>query len=147
MASGASRHSVYRGRGRTKVRAAVVAVEVDQWVTQRERLSHTHERVVHRTVAVRVETGNRVAADLRALHERSVRPEVLGFHVPQDPPVHRLETITHVGQCTADDDGHRVLEERALHLLLDLDRLDRAEGHIVAVTATGGWCCGGVTHA
>ena len=40
--------------GRAEVGRAVVAVEVDQRVAQRERLGHAHEGVVDRAVAVRV---------------------------------------------------------------------------------------------
>ena len=42
--------------------------------------------------------------------------------------VHGLEPVAHVGQRPRHDDGHGVLEERALHLLLDLDGLDRRWG-------------------
>src|SRR5690606_1144959 len=47
-------------------------------------------------------------------------------HRPQDAAVDRLQTIAGIGEGPGDDDRHRVLEERLLHLALDLDRLDRA---------------------
>ena len=37
----------------------------------------------------------------------------------QDPAVHRLEAVAHVGQRPRDDDAHGVVHERGLHLLLD----------------------------
>ena len=33
--------------------------------------------------------------------------------------MHRLEAVAHVGQRAADDHAHRVIEVRALHLVLD----------------------------
>ena len=38
--------------------------------------------------------------------------------------MHWLEAVADIGKCSTDDDRHRVLEERALHFLLDLDGLD-----------------------
>src|ERR1700680_1020711 len=57
-----------------------------------------------------------------------VGAQVLLVHRVQDPTVHGLEPVAHVGQRPRHDDGHGVLEERALHLLLDLDGLDRRRG-------------------
>ena len=67
-------------------------------------------------------------------------------HAPEDPALHRLQAVAHVGQRARGDDGHRVVEEGVLHLLLDLDRLDRAEregggevgGVVGAVVVDGG---------
>ena len=115
---------VARG-GRAEVGAAVVAVEVDQRVAQRERLGHAHQGVVDRAVAVRVEAGHRVAGDTGALDVAAVGPETLFLHVPDDPAVHRLEAVAHVGQGPRHDDRHGVLEERVLHLVMEGDRLDR----------------------
>ena len=112
---------------RPEVGRAVVAVEVDERVAQREGLGHAHEGVIDRAVAVRMELGHRVAGDAGALDEGAVGPEALLLHVPDDPPVHRLEAVAHVRQGAGHDDGHGVVQEGPLHLLLDLDRLDGAE--------------------
>ena len=50
-----------------------------------------------------------------------VRAEALVVHGPQDAAMHGLQAITGIGQRAADDDRHRIVEEGALHLLLDLD--------------------------
>ena len=60
---------------------------------------------------MRVVLGHRVAGDAGALDERAVGAEALLLHVPDDPAVHRLEPVAHVGQGPRDDDGHRVVEE------------------------------------
>ena len=54
--------------------------------------------------------------------------------------MHRLEAVARVGQGPRHDDRHGVVEEGALHLLLDLDRLDAAEvdrGAVVVVAVVG----------
>src|SRR5260370_173916 len=43
-------------------------------------------------------------------------------HAEEHAPVHRLQTVAHVGQRAADDHAHRVIEVAALHLLFDVDR-------------------------
>ena len=115
------------GRGR-EVRRAVVAVEVDQGMAQAEGLGHADQGVVDGLVAVGVEAAHGVAADLGALHVRAVGPVALDVHVVEDPAVDRLQPVAGVGQGPADDDRHGVVQEGPLHLVLDLDRLDRAVG-------------------
>ena len=111
--------------------AAEVAVAVDQRVAQAEVLHHADQGVVDGRVAVGVVGAHDLADHRRALHVRAVGPQVLVEHRVEDPPVHRLEPVAHVGQGPRDDDRHGVLEERALHLLLDLDGLDEAQHRAV----------------
>jgi hypothetical protein len=42
-------------------------------------------------------------------------------HRVQDTPVHRLESVAHVGQRAPDDDAHCVVEIRPPHLLFERD--------------------------
>ena len=64
---GQPRLGVAHGRRRVAVDAAEVALPVDQRITQREGLSHAHERVVHGRVAVRVIELQHVADERGAL--------------------------------------------------------------------------------
>ena len=96
-------------------------MEIDEGVLEREGLGHAGQGVVDGRVAVGVEPGHHVAHNPSALHVAPVGPEALVIHRPKDPAVHRLESVTGVGQSPADDDRHGVVQERALHLLLDLD--------------------------
>ncbi len=58
--------------------------------------------------------------------------------------MHGLEAVTHVGQGPGHDDGHGVLQEGALHLVLDVDGLDSDQDPapvlvvIAALTVVGG---------
>ena len=112
------------GGSGTEVGAAVVAVEVHQRVAQGEGLGHAHEGVVDGAVAVGVEVAHDVAGDAGALHVAAVRAGADVLHAPQDPAVHGLEAVARIGQGPLHDHRHRVLEERVLHLVLELDRLD-----------------------
>ncbi len=105
--------------------SAEVAVAVDEHVAQAEVLGHAGQGVVDGGVAVGMEVPHDLAHGLGALGVGPVGPQVLLVHRVQDPAVHGLEPVTYVGQRPGHDDGHGVLEERALHLLLDLDGLDR----------------------
>ena len=119
------------GRRRVVARRAEVALRIDQRVPHRPRLRHPHEGVVERRVAVRVVVAHDVADDAPALHVVAVRAEARVVHAVEDLAVHRLEPVAHVRQRPADDDRHRVVDVAALHLRLDVDRLDPIE-------ATGG---------
>ena len=120
------RLGVSHGGGRVVAGRAEVAVAVDQRVAQRPRLRHPHQGVVDRRVTVRVVVTHDVADDAGALDVAAVRPEAAVEHGVEDLAVHRLEAVPHVGQRPADDDAHRVVEVRALHLDLEPDRLDAA---------------------
>ena len=113
--------------------AAEAAVPVDQRVAERELLDHAGQRLVDRRVAVRVVRPHDLAHDLGALAVGPVGTLPVVEHGVEDPAVHRLEPVAHVGQGAGDDDGHGVLEERALHLLLDLNRLDRTADRLLGL--------------
>ena len=111
-------------RRRIAVDRAEVALAVDQRIAQREVLHHAHQRVVHRAVAVRVVLAEHVAHDRRRLLVRAAGHQAQLVHRVQDPAMHRLEAVAHVGQRARDDDAHRVVDERLLHLLFDEPRQD-----------------------
>src|SRR6266536_5735345 len=64
-----------------------------------------------------------LADDPGALGVAALGPVPAVVHRVQDAGVDRLQAVPHVGQRTADDDGHRVVDVAALHLYLDVDRL------------------------
>ncbi|MEY3073315.1 MAG: hypothetical protein RLZZ353_1511 [Actinomycetota bacterium] len=128
----------HRGR-RVAVDRAEVAVAVDQRVPDREVLPHPDQRVVDRAVTVGVVLLHDVADGRRALAVRAVGAQARLVHRVQDAAVDRLQAVSDVGQGPADDDRHRVVEVRGLHLVLDDDGLDRSRRHR---GARGGGCVG-----
>lgn len=120
---------VPHGGGRVVAGRAEVAVGVHQRHPHRPRLRETDQRVVDRGVAVRVVGTHDVADDAGALVEALLGPVAAVVHGVEDAAVDGLETVPHVGQRTRHDDGHRVVEVRALHLGLEPDGLD-AQGDL-----------------
>ena len=111
------------GGRRVVARRAEVALPVDQRHPHRPRLGQAHQRVVDGRVAVRVVLAHHIADDPGALGVAPVRPVPAVVHREEDPRVHGLEPVPDVGQGTADDDRHGVVDVAALHLDLDVDRL------------------------
>ena len=106
------------------VRRSEVPLAIDERIAQREVLHHAHQRVVNRRVAVRVILAEDVADDGRRLLVRTTGHESQVVHRVEDPPVHRLESVAHVGQRAGDDDAHRVVDERLFDFLVDEARED-----------------------
>jgi hypothetical protein len=108
---------------RVVARRAEVALTVDERKPHRPRLGKAHQGVVDRGVAVRVVLPHHVADDPAALRVTAVGPVATVVHRVQDATVHRLESVANIRQRARDDDRHRVVEEAALHLDLEADRL------------------------
>jgi hypothetical protein len=73
---------------------------------------------------VRVVLTHDLADDARALVVAAVGTVAPVIHRVDDPAVHGLHPVAHVGKRTTDDDRHRVVDVAALHLQVDVDRLD-----------------------
>ena len=108
-----------------------VALTLDQLVAHGPRLGQTHQGVVDGRVAVRMILAHDVADDTGTLVPAAVGTIAAVVHRVDDATVHRLEAIAHVGQCSPDDDAHRVVEVGILDLVANLYRLDPdvAAGH------------------
>ena len=69
-----------------------------------------------------------VADDAAALGEPAVGAVAPVVHRVEHTTVHRLQAVAHVRQRAGHDDGHRIVEEAALHLDFEPDRLDAIPG-------------------
>src|SRR5438105_4632497 len=101
---------------RIAVDRAEVALAVHQGIAQREVLDHADHGVVDRAVAVRVVLAQDVADHRRALLVGPSGNQSQLVHRVQNPPVHRLQAVAHIGQGATHDDAHRVVDERLAHL-------------------------------
>ena len=88
------------GRG-VAVHGAEVAVAVDQHVAHGEVLRQTHQRVVHRRVAVGMIPAQHVADAGGGLFERLVRGQAVLVHGVEDAAVDGLQAVAHIRQRTA----------------------------------------------
>ena len=75
-------------RWRVGVNGAKVSLAVDQQITHREILSHTHHGFVHRAVAVRVIFTNHITHHASRLNVRPVMSIVEFVHSEQNPFVY-----------------------------------------------------------
>ena len=116
--------AVPHGGRRVVARRAEVALAVDQRVAQRPRLGHPDQGVVDRRVAVRVIVAHRLGNGACGFRVAAVGPEAGVVHRVEHAAVHGLEAVANLWQRAADDHAHRVVDVAALHLLLDVDRLD-----------------------
>ena len=120
---GEARLGVAHRRRRIAVHRAEVALAVDQHQAHGEVLRHAHQRVVDGVLAVRMVLAHHVADDARALARRPAIFVAALAHRVEDPAMHRLQAVAHVGQRSRHDHAHGVIEVGALHLLLDRDDL------------------------
>jgi len=114
-------------------RRSVVAVEiaeiplsVDQWVALREVLRQPDERVVNRQLAVRVELADHVADHPGAFLVARGRIETELLHRVQDPAVHGLQPVAHIGQRTGHDRRQRIGEIALPERIGEVDVADLA---------------------
>ena len=121
---GQPRFGVAHRRRRIAVDRAEIALPVDQRHAQRPVLRHAHQGVVDRGVAMRMVFTHHVGDRARRLHIFAVPVVAALMRRVEDAAMHRLQPVAHVGQRTADDHAHRVIEIGALHLLDDGNRLD-----------------------
>ena len=101
-----------------------VAVTVDQRIVQRERLRHTHHRVVNRCVAVRMIPAEHITDGRCRLAVGLVRGQTVLVHSVQDAAVYRLEAVAHIGQRAADNNAHCIVDVAFLHLAFEIDLHD-----------------------
>ena len=111
------------GGRRIAIHRAEVSLSVHQAVAQREILRHAHHGVIDRGVAVGVILAEHFADHFGALDVLAVVQQPHVMHGVENAPVHRLQSVAHVGQRAANDDRHGIVEIGAPHLLFNVDGL------------------------
>ena len=119
-----TRLGVAHGRRRIAVDRAEIALPLDERRAQRPVLRHADQGVVDRGIAVRMVLTHHLTHDTGRLAVRSVEGQAHAVHRVEDAPVHRLQSVAHIGKRTADDHAHGVIEIAALHFLDDRDGID-----------------------
>ena len=104
------------GSGGIAIHGAEVAVAVHQHIAHGEILRQTHQSVVDGGVAVGVIPAQHVAHAGGGLLKGAVAGEVVLVHGVENTPVDGLQTVPHVGQRPAHDNGHGVFDVGLLHL-------------------------------
>ena len=102
------------------VHAAEVALAVHQRVAHTEVLRQTHHGVINRGVAMGVVGTQHRTHRIGGFAVRMLGVVAALVHGVQNAAVHRLQAVPHVGQGTADDDGHGVIQKGGFDLLLHI---------------------------
>ena len=124
---GHARFGVAIGGGVIAVDIAEIALALDQRIARGEILRETHQRLVDRLVAVRMERAHHVADDLRAFLEGRAGIEPQDMHAVEDAAMHGLQPVARVGKRAAHDGGERIGEIALLERVaqIDVDRRRR----------------------
>ena len=109
---------------RVAVHGTEVAVTVDQRIVQRERLRHTHHRVINRCVTVRMVAAEHITDGRCRLAVGLIRGQAVLVHGVQDAAVYRLEAVAHIRQRAADNNTHCIVDITFLHLAFEIDLHD-----------------------
>ncbi len=104
------RFGIAIGGGVIAVDIAEISLSVDQRVTQRKGLCEADHRIIDRLVAMRMIFADHVADDARAFLVTLAGIEPQQPHRPQQPAMHRLQPVAHIGQRSRGDRRHGVDE-------------------------------------
>ena len=115
---------VTHGRRPVTVHRTEVTLTDDQRIAHGPRLRHTHQSAVHRAVAVGVILTEHLTDDGSRLLCGFVVCDTHVHHTVENTAMHGLEAVAHIGQRTAHDNGHRIVNIRGFHFLLDIHLFD-----------------------
>ena len=119
---GKARFGVAHRRRRIAINRTKIPLPINQGQTHGKGLRHTHQRIINRSIAMRMVFTHHIANHARRFAIGLVSC-VAGFlHGKQDAPMDRLQPIAHIGQCPRHDHAHRVIEVGTAHFLLNGDR-------------------------
>ena len=99
-----------------------VAAPFDQQMPDPPPLPHADQGRIDRHIPVGMEITHCFTDDFRTLHRLAVRLHSQAVHRIQNPALGWLQPVASIWQSTGNNDRHRVVEERLLHLVGDIDR-------------------------
>ena len=97
-----------------------IALTVQKRQRHREILRHAHQGFVDRAVAMGVVLAHHIAHGPRRFAVGLVMGIAGLMHGKEDAPMHRFQPVAQIGDRAGDDDAHRVVDERGLHLLAEM---------------------------
>ena len=112
-----SRLGVTVSSGGIAVHGTEVAVTVHQHIAHGEILRQTHHGIVNRSVAMGMVFTQHVTDAGGRFLKGLVGGQSAFIHGVKNPPMHRFQTVPHVGQGTTHNDAHGVFNIGLLHFL------------------------------
>ena len=117
-----ARFGVAHRRRRITINRTKIPLPINQRQAHGKGLRHAHQRIINRSIAMRMVFTHHVANHARRFAIGLVS-RVAGFlHGKQNAPMDRLQPIAHIGQSARHDHAHRVIEVGTAHFLLNGDR-------------------------
>ena len=121
---GQTRFGVAHGGRAVAVTRTKIALPVDQRVALRKILRHAHQGVIGRLIAMGVEAAQHIAHHAGAFDRLgagiaigSTKAQAHARHAVQNPPLHRLLAVAHIGQGAAFDHAQGVFQISALRIV------------------------------
>ncbi len=111
-------------RRRIPVQGAKVPVPVHQGVADGEILGHAHQGIIQSRLPVGVILAQNLADDAGGFAVGLIRRTAHFQHGIENAPVHRLQTVPHIGQGPAHNYAHGIVQERALYFIVNGNRYD-----------------------
>ena len=106
---------------RVAVYRTEVTLTVHQHIPHGEILRQTHQRIIDRSVTVGVIATQHSTDGIGALMVCLIGCQPLFEHGIENTAVYRFQTVTHVRQCTGNNDRHCILQEGVLHFSANFD--------------------------
>ena len=119
-----TRFGVTHGSRVIAVDIAEVALPVHERITHREILRQTHQRIVDRRIAMRMELTHHITDDTGAFCIGLIGIETQQTHGVHDATMHRLQAVAHVRQRTMHDRRQRISEVTFLESRFEIDPFD-----------------------
>ena len=98
-------------------------MSVDEHIAHGEVLRQTHQRVVHRRIAVGMITTKHIADAGGGFLKWLIGGQSVFVHGVENAAVHGLQTVPHIRQRAPDDDRHGILQIALFHFM------DKLRGH------------------
>ena len=122
---GETNFSVAHGRCRVSVNGTEVALSIDQRIAHRECLSHSDHGLIDGRIPVGMVLTHYVSDHTSGLLIGLIVSHALFIHGVENAPVNGLQPIPDIGQSSAYDHTHGVIDVGGLHLLSDVNQYFR----------------------
>ena len=115
---------VSHGSHRVAVHGSEIALSEDEGITLVPVLGKSRHGVVDAGVAVGVEFAQHLTDDPGGFLSLSGIAQAEAVHSEKHAPLHGFESVPDIGKGAGYDDGHRIVDVRGTHLVVDLDRFN-----------------------
>ena len=103
--------------GAIAINRAKITLTIDQYISHSKWLSHSYNRVIDGSVAMRVVLTNHITNNSSRFFVRFIIVIAKHIHGVQDPSMNRLQAIPNIRKRPSNNNTHRVLQIGVTHLI------------------------------